>query len=164
MPTTPPPMSAQDHDHRHCVTRVLGEVAASTDAQSLKLTPQRRRALEILLESHKALGAYDLLERFQAEGLGSKPVTAYRALDFLMKNGFVHKIEGLNAYVACMHPSESHHPAFMVCRSCRSVAEAQAEPAKGTLGQAARTVGFAIEHTVVEAVGLCSTCQAEAAT
>ncbi len=161
MAAAKPPTTAHDHDA--CISRVLTEVDASSDLNHLKLTPQRRRALEILLESHKALGAYDLLERFQAEGLGSKPVTAYRALEFLIRNGFVHKIEGLNAYVACMHPAEFHHPAFMVCRNCRTVAEAESEPAKGVLGQAARAVGFTIDHTIVEAVGLCATCQSEPA-
>ena len=160
----PPVMSSRDHDHQHCVSRVLRQVDAASDLKRLKLTPVRRRTLEILLESHRALGAYDLLDRLGAEGLGSRPVTAYRALGFLMKNGFVHKIERLNAYVACMHPSQSHHPAFMVCRACRAVAEAQAEPAKGALGQAARAVGFVIEHTVVEAVGLCAACRLEAGT
>jgi len=159
-----PVMSPADHDHSDCLCRVLDAVEGSCELNRLNLTPVRRRSLEILLESHRALGAYDLLERLRLEGFGSKPVTAYRALDFLMKNGFVHRIEGLNAYVACMHPSESHTPAFMVCRTCRAVAEAQALPQDAALGRAAESVGFSIENTVVEVMGLCAACQSGAET
>ncbi|MEP1496019.1 MAG: transcriptional repressor, partial [Pseudophaeobacter sp.] len=82
-----------------------------------------------------------------------------RALDFLVTNGFAHKIERLNAFIACTHPGEDHAPVFMICRLCKSVAEAQTIPTKGQLGQAARDAGFQIERTVVEAEGLCPKCQ-----
>ena len=79
-------------------------------------------------------------------------------LDFLVENGFVHKIERLNAFVACAHPGQTHSPAFMICRICDAVAEAQSLPAKGALGAAARAAGFQIERTVVEAEGVCPAC------
>jgi len=92
----------------------------------------------------------------RAENLGSQPPVAYRALEFLHENGFVHKIEKLNAYVACLHPSEAHSPAFIVCRQCRFVTEAHSE------AKALRTTaidnGFKVEHVTVEAIGLCSNC------
>jgi Fur family zinc uptake transcriptional regulator len=118
----------------------------------------RRRVLEILLESHAAMGAYDVLARLDAEGLGSKPPVAYRALAFLVEQGFVHRIESLNAFIACMHPGEAHDPAFMICRSCGAVEEAQVEAA---LGQTASQSGFVVEQTVIEAEGLCPHCQPE---
>jgi Fur family zinc uptake transcriptional regulator len=61
--------------------------------EGLQLTKVRRRVLEILLLEQKALGAYDILSSLNAEGLGSQPPIAYRALDFLVTNGFAHKIE-----------------------------------------------------------------------
>ena len=105
------------------------------------------------------MGAYDILEVLNADGLGSQPPVAYRALEFLVANGFAHKIERLNAFVACGHPDGDCAPAFLICRSCEKVAEAQASPADGALGASAAAAGFVIERAVVEAVGLCPVCQ-----
>jgi Fur family zinc uptake transcriptional regulator len=157
------PVGFETHDHRDCIAAGVGAAERVCAERRLQFTPVRRRVLEILLEAHRALGAYEILDRLRAEGLGSQPPVAYRALDFLARHGFVHKIERLNAFVACAHPDERHAPAFMICRSCNAVAEARAEPAKGGLGRAAREAGFRIERTVVEAEGLCPNCRDEAA-
>lgn len=149
----------QAHDHRLCVARVLDETAALAAEAGARFTPVRRRALEILLESHTALGAYDLLKRLDADGFGAQPPVAYRALEFLVEHGFAHRIERLNAFVACMHPAEGHDPAFMICRACRAVAETRTDRADAALGDDAREIGFRIERTVVEAEGLCPKCQ-----
>ncbi|MEM7547043.1 MAG: transcriptional repressor [Pseudomonadota bacterium] len=125
----------------------------------VRLTPVRRRTLEILLESPAAVGAYDLLKRLDAEGLGAQPTIAYRALDFLVEHGLAHRIERLNAFVACMHPREGHKPAFMICRACRAVAETTAEATDAALQRGAAAIGFQIERVVVEVEGLCPKCQ-----
>lgn len=147
------------HDHSACVNDTLRKAEAHCAKTGLRLTPVRRRTLEILLAEHRALGAYDLLAVLAEEGLGAQPPVAYRALDFLVKAGFAHKIEALNAYIACAHLGADHAPAFLICRSCKSVAETDTAPAQGRLGEAARAAGFAIERTVVEAEGLCPDCQ-----
>ncbi|SFS02534.1 Fur family transcriptional regulator [Yoonia litorea] len=149
------------HDHGSCVRAALAEAEAASAARKVQLTPVRRRVLEILLESHAAMGAYDVLARLDAEGLGSKPPVAYRALSFLVEQGFVHRIEKLNAFVACARPGSEHDPAFMICRACGKVAEAQVSAA---LAQPAAASGFVVERTVVEAEGLCPACQPEART
>lgn len=146
------------HDHSDCITAGVAAAEAHCASNGLRFTPVRRAALEILLQEHRALGAYEMLDRLRDSGFGSQPPVAYRALEFLVSNGFAHKIERLNAFVACAHPGANHSPAFMICRSCDSVAEAQSAPARGTLGDAARAAGFQIERTMVEAVGLCPTC------
>ena len=151
------------HDHTSCVASTLQKAEAQCATQGLRLTPVRRRALEILLAEHRALGAYDLLGVLAKEGLGAQPPVAYRALDFLVGAGFAHKIEALNAYIACAHLGACHTPAFLICRSCKSVAEADTAPAQGRLDDAAREAGFVIERTVVEAEGICPQCQDEAA-
>ena len=127
----------------------------------LRMTPTRRRVLEILLEQHRAMGAYELLDILRAEGLGSQPPVAYRALEFLVQHGFAHRIERLNAFIACAHPGQDHAPAFLICRSCESVAETFSETTKGRLGAAANAAGFQIERAVVEAIGLCPKCTKE---
>ncbi len=145
------------HNHAHCEQSALENARSTCAARGAQLTPVRLRVLEILLESHAAMGAYDVLARLDAEGLGSKPPVAYRALSFLVEQGLVHRIERMNAFVACAHPGAAHDPAFMICRDCGAVAEAQA--ANLSLGRTAAAAGFQIEQTVVEAEGLCPACQ-----
>ena len=147
------------HDHSHCIIASVDAVAARCVAEGLQFTPVRRRVLEILLQKHRAMGAYDILEILRADGLGAQPPVAYRALDFLTTNGFAHRIERLNAFVACAHTLEDHAPAFLICRQCDTVAEAPAGPARAALAQTARAAGFAIEGATVEALGLCPNCQ-----
>lgn len=149
----------EQHDHRACIATGIASVEAQCSAQSLQFTPVRRRVLEILLTEHRALGAYEILDHLRDEGLGSQPPVAYRALDFLVSNGFAHKIERLNAFAACMHPGELHAPAFFICKSCDNVVETSCAP---LLNNQAREVGFEIERTVVEALGLCPNCQSGA--
>ena len=148
------------HDHGACIREALAAAEAAAARAGVNFTPVRRRALEILLESHTALGAYDLLKRLEADGFGGQPPVAYRALDFLVTRGFAHRIERLNAFVACVRPGEGHEPAFMICRKCRSVAETAGPAAEGgALAEDAEALGFEIELTVLEAEGLCPKCR-----
>ena len=151
------------HDHTHCAADVLARAEVLAGAAGARLTPVRRRVLEILLESHRAMGAYDVLNRLSAEGFGNQPPVAYRALEFLEEQGFVHRIRRLNAFTACMHPGESHAPVFLICRTCQSVAEAAGAPVRAAVEAAAAGMGFAVERTTVEALGLCPACAGAAA-
>lgn len=155
---TATPVGFARHDHAACVTDGLAAAESYCAENGLRLTPVRRKALEILLKEHRALGAYTILEGLRDAGFGSQPPVAYRALDFLVTHGFAHRIERLNAFIACAHPGANHAPAFMICRVCDSVAEAQSTPARGALGAAARATGFRIERAVVEAEGVCLAC------
>ena len=152
------PFGCAHPDHEACVSKALGAAEARCETDGLRFTPVRRKVLEILLLEHRALGAYSILDKLREDGFGSQPPVAYRALDFLVENGLAHKIERLNAFIACAHPSHSHTPAFMICRMCDSIAETQASPNRGALGEAARSMGFRIERTVVEAEGICPGC------
>lgn len=156
------PVGFARHDHATCVADGLAAAEHRCTADGLRLTPVRRKVLEILLQDHRALGAYAILDRLRDDGFGSQPPVAYRALDFLVAHGLAHKIERLNAFIACAQPGETHAPAFMICRLCDAVAEAHTTPARGALGAAARATGFRIERTVVEAEGVCPTCAEKA--
>ena len=158
-----PDLAFARHDHAHCAGDALARAERIAQEQGARLTPVRRRVLEILLEEHRALGAYDVLQRLAAEGFGNQPPVAYRALDFLVEAGLAHRIRRLNAFAACMHPGEAHAPAFLICRACNHVAEAPAAPVRAALDQAAAALGFAIERSNVEALGLCPACQGAAA-
>lgn len=152
------PLGFARHDHTACVADGLSAAETRCAQDGLRFTPVRRKVLEILLQEHRALGAYVILDRLRDDGFGSQPPVAYRALDFLVTHGLAHKIERLNAFIACAHPDESHAPAFMICRLCDSVAEAQSGQTSSALGDAARAAGFQIERTVVEAEGICPAC------
>lgn len=147
------------HDHATCIATTLKQAQGDCTARGLKFTPVRKRSLEILLREHRAMGAYDLLAVLATDGHSAQPPVAYRALDFLVSAGFAHKIERLNAYIACSHLGADHTPAFLICRKCRAIAEADASQVEIKLGVAAQDVGFQIERTVVEAEGLCPSCQ-----
>ncbi|TCP62783.1 Fur family zinc uptake transcriptional regulator [Rhodovulum bhavnagarense] len=151
------------HDHATCRETALAQAEAVARAQGLRLTPVRRRTLEILLEAHKALGAYDVLDRLAEEGFARQPPVAYRALDFLVEHGLAHRIRRLNAFAACLHPGEEHMPAFLICAECHALAEAPGVAVAEALQAAAASVGFDIERMNIEAVGLCPACRDSAA-
>lgn len=158
-PTAPSPLAFRAHDHSHCAEGVLAEAAALSARDGARLTPVRRRALEILLSSHRAMGAYEVLERLAEDGFGNQPPVAYRALEFLVEHGFAHRIRRLNAFAACMCPGTDHRPAFFICKACNAVAEAPADPVARAMDRAASAIGFAVERMSVEAVGLCPACR-----
>mgnify|MGYP003507633235 FL=1 len=165
MTSTPAPaaLAFSQHNHGTCADEVLSRADALSAERGVRLTPVRRRALQILLEAHRALGAYDVLGRLARDGFGSQPPVAYRALDFLVEQGFAHRIRRLNAFTACMHPGETHAPAFFICRTCDAVAEYPATEARAALDRTAEGIGFRIERLNVEALGLCPACQDAAA-
>ncbi|KMW60235.1 Zinc uptake regulation protein ZUR [Candidatus Rhodobacter oscarellae] len=151
-------------NHPGAVEAALDLAEAQCQAQGLRMTPGRRNVLELLLREHRALGAYEILDLLRSkEDEMVKPPIAYRALDFLTKHGFAHKIERLSAFVACAHPGENHSPAFMICRKCRAVDEAHISLGQGALGAAARATGFQVERTMVEVEGICANCTSASA-
>jgi Fur family transcriptional regulator, zinc uptake regulator len=149
----------QSHDHGRCTGIAMAHAERLARERGLRLTPVRRRALEILLEEHRALGAYEVLERLAGAGFGNQPPVAYRALDFLVEHGLAHRIRRLNAYAACTHPGERHLPAFFICETCNTVAEAPVAEVAAAMRTAAEGIGFSIRRMNVEAVGLCPACR-----
>ncbi|MDO5704224.1 MAG: Fur family transcriptional regulator [Paracoccus sp. (in: a-proteobacteria)] len=139
--------------------------AANTRAEQAgaRMTPVRRRTLEILLESHRAMGAYEVLDRLAAEGFGKQPPVAYRALEFLVEHGLAHRVQRLNAFAACLSPGHDHAPAFLICRACNRVAESDAPQVRAALTRTAAAQGFAVERSTIEALGLCGACAGAAA-
>jgi Fur family zinc uptake transcriptional regulator len=146
------------HDHSHCTADGLAQAEDLLEGRKLRLTPVRRRTLEILLAGHRALGAYDVLQQLAADGFGNQPPVAYRALEFLVEQGLAHKVQRLNAFTACMHPGEAHAPVFLICRGCNAVAETAAAPVRTALEASATAMGFTVERSSVEALGLCPNC------
>lgn len=161
-PPEAPQLAFAEHDHAHCAGDLMARAEEISAETGVRLTPVRRRTLEILLEAHRALGAYEVLERLAAEGFGKQPPVAYRALEFLVENGLAHRVRRLNAFTACMHPGQAHSPAFLICRECGTVAEAAGGPVRAALEAAAGEMGFAVERSSIEALGLCPSCRSAA--
>ncbi|RNF35369.1 Fur family transcriptional regulator [Paracoccus methylarcula] len=146
------------HDHAACQSRALVEAEERLSREGARLTPVRRRTLEILLEAHRAMGAYEVLDRLADDGFGRQPPVAYRALEFLVEHGLAHRLQRLNAFAACLHPGEDHAPVFLICRECDKVAETNAPRVRGELQAAAGGQGFTVERATIEALGLCPVC------
>ncbi|RMN79710.1 Zinc uptake regulation protein, partial [Pseudomonas syringae pv. papulans] len=143
MPNTP--LASRPHDHSHCVHSAL-EADALCAKQGLRLTTLRRRVLELVWQSHKPLGAYDILAVLSDEdGRRAAPPTVYRALDFLLENGLVHRIASLNAFTGCNHPTHAHQGQFLICRLCHAAIELQHPAISNAVVDAAAGVGFAVE-------------------
>ena len=149
-----------NHDHQACISRTLA-AAEALGKYRIRLTALRRRVLEIMLEKHVAIGAYDILKRLDSEGLSSQPPVAYRILQFWIKHGFAHKIEKMSAFVACTYPNTAHTPAFLICGYCKLVTESAPHHVQQQLDTQAVAQDFEIEHTVIEAVGVCARCKKE---
>ncbi len=160
---TQAPLASRPHDHSHCVSHALAEAEAICARQGLRLTALRKRVLELVWASHKPLGAYDILGVLSEEdGRRAAPPTVYRALDFLLENGLVHRIASLNAFIGCVHPGELHQGQFLICKACHAAIELELPAISQSIVAGAAAVGFAVESQTVEVVGLCAGCQGAA--
>jgi len=130
--------------------------------RGVALTPLRRQVLDLVIAAEKPVGAYVLLDRLKLERPGAAPPTVYRALDFLLANGLIHRIEKLNAFIGCAeshaHAAHEHPHQFLICRRCGSTAEIADHAAAHALEAAAKAQGFRPERMVVEIEGLCAGC------
>ena len=150
------------HDHRHCIKAALAEAARICRERNGRLTEQRKRVLELVWKSHKPVGAYVILEQLRAEGFNGAPPTVYRALEFLLAHGLIHRIESLNAYTGCAHPGARHTGQFLICTRCQKVAELDDAKVNRAIDNSMAKLGFEADHQVIEIRGLCSRCQASA--
>ncbi|MBL4909935.1 MAG: zinc uptake transcriptional repressor Zur [Alteromonadaceae bacterium] len=127
--------------------------------RGVRFTPLREQVFGLLAKHKGAVGAYELLDELKVLDASAKPATIYRALDFLGKQGFVHKIESINAFVMCHHFSECNHPVqLLICDQCGYVEETQSNDLENTIQAMAKVSGFQITHQIVEAHGCCANC------
>ncbi|GHF30589.1 transcriptional repressor [Kordiimonas sediminis] len=148
----------ESHDHNACIQDALDEAERICTERGTRFTKLRRQVLQMVWQGHKAVKAYDLLDQLAAEGGSAKPPTVYRALDFLMEEGFVHKIQSLNAYVGCPHPGKSHVSQFLICDSCSGIEEVTSEQMTREIELAAKRAQFKISSQTVELHGTCRSC------
>lgn len=163
MTDAPPTFPAPDHDHARCAAEALVRAEQTCRQRGQNFTPIRRQVLQALLGSHRPLGAYEIIEELARQLPRPAPITVYRALEFLMQNGLVHRIESRNAFLACgLHHDVAANVAFLICESCGSVGEAPIDSCIDSLKETVRRSGFAARMAVIEITGLCTNCRAGA--
>lgn len=154
-----PDIAFRKHDHRRCQRQNLSAVARLCADRNLRLTSRRRQVLEILLLSHRPMGAYDVLAELNRIRPGERiaPPIVYRAIEFLLAEGLIHRIESRNAFISCVQPGDCRGARFLICSDCDRVAELAGGDADLLAG--ADDLGFAVDHSVVEITGVCAECQ-----
>ena len=148
------------HDHSQCVSDALTAAEQVCERAGARLTTLRKRVLELVWQSHRPLGAYDLLETLAREDdRRPAPPTVYRALDFLQEQGLVHRIASLNAFIGCASPEHTHQGHFLICRNCRVAIELDQSLIHPAIAEVAQQMDFAVEAETVEIAGLCNHCR-----
>lgn len=146
------------HDHRACIDDALVRAQDICTQRGAQLTPLRQKVLRIVWRSHKPVGAYEVLDELSRSHKSARPPTVYRALDFLMAEGLIHKIESLNAYLGCTEAGAPHSGQFLICRHCGAAEEVADATLETALDRVTRRTRFAAERKMVEISGLCVRC------
>jgi len=157
-PASPANPPKHAHDHDQCVSDAMATAERICAERGVRLTPNRRRVLELVWDTHHVVGAYDLLAELQKTDPSAKPPTVYRALDFLLEHGLVHRIESSNGFTRCEEPTLHRVCQFLICDGCGLVQELHSRPLFDDLTAAAEDLGFAPTMQTVEVHGRCSDC------
>jgi Fur family transcriptional regulator, zinc uptake regulator len=157
------PFAPKPHDHARCVRTAVDQALALCAARGVRLTDVRRRVLELVWRSHAPIGAYQILDQLAGSRGRVAPPTVYRALEFLAREGLVHRIDSLNAYVGCPSPTSPHEAYFLICRACGDAAEFQDGELAASLARCVQQARFNVEAATVELSGLCGRCARGAA-
>jgi Fur family zinc uptake transcriptional regulator len=151
---------APGHDHGNCAERAIARAREICDRKGIRLTPLREAVLRVLTGSHRALGAYEIIDQMTAQGKRLAPISVYRIIDVLLEAGLVHRLESKNAFFACLsRHDETASMIVLLCDSCHRVAEAEAPEAWGAINSLMRETGFTISATVLEVQGQCPDCR-----
>lgn len=153
------PFTHATHDHGRCVRTAMSEASALCATRGVRLTDLRQQVLELIWHSHAPIGAYAILERLAARRGKVAPPTVYRALEFLTREGLVHRIDSLNAYVGCPAPRQQHTAYFLICRRCGDAAEFRDDRLAAAIGACAAQAGFRLDTATVELTGTCARCR-----
>jgi len=136
---------------------VAAEVTCQT--RRVQLTPMRRAVLQTLWQAGQPIGAYDIMKSIGAElGRRFSPPTVYRALDFLLAQGLISRIESRNAFVPCANPDHSHACVFFICENCGTSEEIEDRHVERLFEEKADSLGFRINKRVLELQGMCAAC------
>ena len=150
--------------HVHDGDAFVREVERACEQRGLRLTPIRANALRLIADAGRPIKAYDLHDQMKTTHDAAAPPTVYRALDFLLEHGFIHKLASINAYVGCHHPGGAQHAVpFLICDNCQSATELEDAAVVDSLEASARALGFMPQAQTLEVHGLCVNCAKQVA-
>ncbi len=152
------PLTAEEHDHSLCVHQAITTAEQLCASRGVQLTPIRHKVLELIWNSHKAIKAYDLLDLIRPVNDAAKPSTVYRALDFLLEQGLIHRVESLNAFVGCKSSGTQHDQLLLICTVCHNIEERPANPVFLALKDEMYQADFIPQRKTLEIHGLCKSC------
>jgi Fur family zinc uptake transcriptional regulator len=147
---------------QYALSRALAQAETLCNGRGVRLTGQRRLVLEIVCRAERPIGAYEILDALREQVKRPAPTMVYRALDFLLEQGLIHRLETLHAFIGCTHPEHPHASQFLICTDCGGVRELEDESIQGSLRRAAAQSGFAAQRRVVEVIGTCARCTGKA--
>ncbi len=150
--------------HEHVSSQIaeyVAQVEQQCRQQGVRLTPLRREVLELVLSAKKPVGAYDLLAQLGRDGRPAAPPTVYRSLDFLMEQGFIHRLASINAYLSCCYPAHRHQSVFLICTQCQRTDELPLGSLASPLQALTAQQQFRVQQSLIELSGLCQDCQHE---
>jgi len=143
------------------INSILLQAENLCESRNLRFTPSRRRILELVCQYSEPVGAYTLLDDLKSDGVSAAPPTVYRALDFLLENGLIHRLALNNTYLACAHPHTQHEGVFLVCEICGNTQEVHTGGVVAAVKRSAKEYNFVVKHAAVEVTGICDQCSAE---
>ncbi len=154
------------NNHQHCINTALAIAESVCKEQGVRLTPLRKQVLLLVWQSHKPLGAYDLIDMLaETEQRRIAPPTVYRALEFLLEQGLIHRINSLNAYVGCSDPHLHQEPQqattnyFFICSQCHDSQEVIDPKLAKHIVESGKQFQFTPQQQWLEVIGLCKQCQ-----
>ena len=152
------------HDHKQCMHSAIAAAEQLCLSRGAQLTPIRHKVLELILKNHQAVKAYDLLDQIRPLNAAAKPSTVYRALDFLLEQGLIHRVESLNAFVGCHASSTEHDLLLLICTVCHTIEERSAVQVMQSLAEELHSSGFKPQRKTIEIQGICRLCSQELVT
>ena len=144
--------------HVHDAGGFVIAVEQACEERGLRLTPLRAQALALIAAETKPIKAYDLLDKMKTEKGNAAPPTVYRALDFLLEQGFIHRLASINAFVSCHHPQVEHSVPFLICDKCQNAVEMEDDGVSAMLETQAKSIGFTTRAQILEVHGVCADC------
>lgn len=137
---------------------LLNKAIEICKAKKVRFTPTRQQVFCFMAENNGPISAYELLDKLQQVDTKAKPPTIYRALEFLLDNHFIHRIESLNTYLMCCHLGCEHPMQLLICNQCNNVIELDDPVIDEAFSKKASQFGFKITNKVIEAHGICNNC------
>ena len=146
-------------DHEVCIESAMRDAEEICQVKGLRFTELRKEVLKLIWLSHNPSKAYDILEMLKGKAWSAKPPTVYRALDFLLENGLVHKLDSINAYIGCSHPRDHNRCYFLICTECNEAKECCSPELSKAIEVAWKNNSFSPQRVTLEVLGQCDACR-----